>query len=148
MKLNSIVISLLFGLGLHAQAPSFSIQPAMGEADHELSVTIVGDTGTTLALPGMCASSSCIDIGSGFYFKAGTSTLSVPYSAVTLLDDNHAEVKITVPSASGFWNVSLPSANSLTATNSFQIIPTPTSSFYLSNTSGTEGIPMTTILTG
>ncbi len=148
MKLNSIVISLLFGLGLHAQAPSFSVQPAMGQADQELSVTIVGDTGTTLALPGMCASSSCIDIGSGFYFKAGTSTLSVPYSAVTLLDDSHAEVKITVPSASGLWNVSLPSANSLTARNTFQIIATPVSSFSLSNTSGTEGIPMTTVLTG
>lgn len=86
---------------------SVSMAPYQGIEGQLLTVTITGNN-TNLGYNGSCVSENCLDIGSALFFQQSSFTFpkTVPFQSVNILDSNHIEASIVLPSQ-GDYNVKI-----------------------------------------
>ncbi|MBC7388310.1 MAG: T9SS type A sorting domain-containing protein [Opitutaceae bacterium] len=128
--------------------PSFFISPSEGITGNTLSVTITGSN-VKLGKGNACnADPACTNIGTGFsYFSQGSSTVygTIPFSSVRIIDAQHVNVTIKLPSPGVF---ALKLDNGLSSDNYLSVLPKPAPTFTFTPNSVVEGQKIAVTITG
>lgn len=118
-----------------------NISPNTAYADQATTLSITSE-GFNLGYNGTCMGKNCKDLGSGLIFG----NMLVHFLSVNLIDSNHAEVRIVIPTSTS--NSPIKSTSGLVSSQNFKIIPVPVASIALSTNTGVEGQLLTVTITG